>query len=592
MTPGVAPIPDAVEIESRRLMARRVPLGVGFFVGVVAIAGLIEAAYFPERMPALLASFTAEMMLCAVAVLAGRRVRLRPWIVPITTAVTLGVALCITLYVVRAGASGDALAFTLIIFLTGVALLFPWGARGQVPVVVGTVAAYLLALAVGVRGDLPSPYGIMAVGGGAVTSLLGAIFLDRHRRAIFHQRILLEQTRDRQMATLYDVTRTVTATLALDEVLHLVCESVLHALGLDRLWLYWREAPDGDVRGLAARREDRRVVVSELAGDPGRWEALLQAGADATPALGEPTPDEVAALAGGGALPSRVLRLPLEFRSELVGVALADASTGGPALATSVLDFAATLGNSAAMAIANARLHALLLHHREELQQLSNKGLAVVEDILRRISRELHDNTCQALMAVKMDLALLERRLPDPALRGAVQDVRAEVVEVMHGVRQMSHLIYPPVLDDFGAIAAIDSTAAKLQEATGVEVRVECSDPGLRFLPQVELLLFRVFQEALTNVVKHAAATHVTVRLGLDAGAVRMEIDDDGRGFDAQAYFRAPPTSAGLGLLGMRERVAHLGGAFRVTSTPGRGTRITVTVPAEPIAQGNVATAV
>src|SRR5581483_3239541 len=129
MTPGVAPIPDAVEIESRRLMARRVPLGVGFFVGVVAIAGLIEAAYFPERMPALLASFTAEMMLCAVAVLAGRRVRLRPWIVPITTAVTLGVALCITLYVVRAGASGDALAFTLIIFLTGVALLFPWGAR-------------------------------------------------------------------------------------------------------------------------------------------------------------------------------------------------------------------------------------------------------------------------------------------------------------------------------------------------------------------------------------------------------------------------------------------------------------------------------
>src|SRR5206468_3720256 len=227
-----------------------------------------------------------------------------------------------TLYVAWAGASGDALAIALVLALSGVALLCPWGARGQVPLAVGTLTAYLLALEAGVRGALPVPYGIFCVGGGGVTSILGAVFLDLHRRAIFDQRVLLERRRDQQLATLYDVTRTVTATLELQEVLRLVCQSVLHALGVERLWLLWREALDGS-----------------------------------------------------GPLPARVLHLPLEFRSELVGLILADVGDHRRALETSFLDFAATLGNSAAMALANARLYALVREHRAELQRLSNKRL-------------------------------------------------------------------------------------------------------------------------------------------------------------------------------------------------------------------------
>src|SRR4029077_9518967 len=133
--------------------------------------------------------------------------------------------------------------------------------------------------------------------------------------------------------------------------------------------------------------------------------------------------------------------------------------------------------------------------------------------------------------------------------------------------------------------AAIESVAAKYQQASGLQVRVVCSDPGMRFAPVVELLLFRVFQEALTNVIKHATATRVDVHLALDEGAVRLDIVDDGRGFDAHTYFRKPPPSAGLGLLGMRERVAHLAGTFRVLSRVGAGTRLSARVPVEPIAQ-------
>src|SRR5438094_2459717 len=573
---------DAVAAETRWGVARRAGLGLGFVLGLAAVAGVLELAYYPDRLGKLAAAFATEAILCAVALLAIRGARLRRFVVPITSGAAFAVVGCVTLYVVWAGASGDALAIALVLALSGVALLCPWGTRAQVPLALGTLAAYLLALKPGaVRGGLPVPYGILCVGGGAVTSILGAVFLDLHRRAIFHQRVLLERRRDEQLATLYDVTRTVAATLELQDVLRLVCASVLHAVGVERLWLFWRESPDGDLRALAAERRDDQVALTDLHGDPACWEPLLRAGASRVPALLEPTGEEIAALGGSGVLPPCVLRLPLEFRAALVGLILAEVGEHRGAVETSFLDFAATLGNSAAMAIANARLYALVREHRAELQRLSNKRLDVVEEGMRRISRELHDGTCQALMAIKLDLVLLERQLPADAaaLHGSVRDVRDHVLDVMHSVRQMSHLLHPPVLDDFGAVAAIESIAEKYRETSGPEVRVDCSDPAMRFTPAVELLLFRIFQEGLANIVKHAAASRVDVRLTREPEVVLLEIEDDGRGFDAHAYFRTPSPSVGLGLVSMRERVAHFGGLLRISSRPGCGTRSVVAVP-------------
>jgi len=179
----------------------------------------------------------------------------------------------------------------------------------------------------------------------------------------------------------------------------------------------------------------------------------------------------------------------------------------------------------------------------------------------------------------------------DPEPRGAVRAIRAQVLDVVQSVRQMSHLLYPPALDDFGAVAAIESMAEKYRATTDLQVRVDCADTALRFAPPVELLVFRIFQEALINVVKYAQATRVHIRLAMEERAVVLEIDDDGRGFDAQAYFRTPSISTGLGLIGMRERVAHFGGVFRVTSRPGHGTRIFVSVPADAMGTDRVAAA-
>lgn len=572
---------EAFAAETRRVMARRAPLGLGFALGLAAVSGLLELVYhYPARL-ALAATFAGEVTLTAGALLLMRRGRLRRHAIPITAVATFAITLSMIAYVTAVGASADALAFALILLLTGVALLCPWGARAQVPLAFGTVVAYVVALALGVRGGLPTAYGIAGVAGGAFTSILGAVFLELHRRTVFQQRVTLEEVRDRQVALLYEVTRTVTATLELRQVLRLVCENLLQALDLDRLWLFWRETPEGEVRAVLAEHGDGRATLSELPGDPRCFDDVLAAGPAGTPALREPTDEEQAVL--GGVAPTRLLRLPLEFRAERVGMILADAGNDRVLPSASYLDLAATLGNSAAMAIANARLYALVHQHRTELQRLSSKGLAVVEEVMRRISRELHDDTCQALMAVTLDLALIARGLAtqSPELHDGLQDVRARVVEVMQGVRRMSHLIHPPVLDDFGAIAAIESIAVKYREASGLHVQVHCTDVGVRFPPAVELLLFRLFQEALANALRHAAATRVSVLLAIEPGAVRIEIEDDGRGFDAPAYFRSPPPSAGLGLIGMRERVAHFGGAFHVISRPGRGTRIVATVPVD-----------
>jgi signal transduction histidine kinase len=440
------------------------------------------------------------------------------------------------------------------------------------------------AFALGVRGELPLPYALLSVAGAGASSSIGALLLDLHRRAIFHQRLLLARTRDQQAAMLHDVTRSVTATLEIEQVLWRVCQSVLHALRLQRLWLVWRPTPDGELQALLAEGDGDRVTLTPSTSEPARWETVLNVASDARPELLELDAEELRNLVqASGVAPTHILRLPLQYQSELVGMILADAGAGTHRLESSFVDIAATLGNSAAMAIGNARLYALVLQHRAELQQLSNKRLDVVEESLRRISRELHDGTCQALMAIKLDLALLERQVPasDGDPRSALRSIRAQVLDVVQSIRQMSHLLYPPALDDFGAVAAIESMAEKYRATSDLQVSVECVDATMRFAPAIELLVFRIFQEAMINVVKYAQASRVRVRLSLEEQAIVLEISDDGVGFDAQAYFRTPSRSVGLGLIGMRERVAHFGGVFRVTSRPGHGTRIFVSVPAD-----------
>jgi signal transduction histidine kinase len=215
-----------------------------------------------------------------------------------------------------------------------------------------------------------------------------------------------------------------------------------------------------------------------------------------------------------------------------------------------------------------------------ELQHLSAKLLNAQEEERRTIARELHDEVGQALLAIKVELAVAHRTpgVENAAVQAALDDARAIADGVLHTVRDLSHLLHPAMLDDLGLAAA---TAWYLKGFTKRHgLRTELLQDGMedRLAQEIESAAYRVIQEALTNVAKHAQAHSCRVYLQRLTNTLLVTIEDDGVGFDPAAT-QSSERPRGLGLVGIRERVAQLGGTLRLESAPGRGTRLTVEVP-------------
>jgi signal transduction histidine kinase len=220
------------------------------------------------------------------------------------------------------------------------------------------------------------------------------------------------------------------------------------------------------------------------------------------------------------------------------------------------------------------------LRHQEDLRRLSQGMMQVSERTMRRLARELHDDLGQALTAVKMDLGLIEREVDSSSgLRPRVREARDQIGSVLQNVRNLSQLLRPAVLDDLGLVPAIQSFLKQFGARTGMGVTLD-APPGETRLPRsIEVALYRVVQEALTNVARHAAAHNVSVRLEVTEAAASLRIADDGRGFDADSFLRNPPAEHGMGVIGMRERVATYGGEFSIGSQSGKGTRVALSIP-------------
>lgn len=191
------------------------------------------------------------------------------------------------------------------------------------------------------------------------------------------------------------------------------------------------------------------------------------------------------------------------------------------------------------------------------------------------LARELHDSTAQQLAALVLQLSAASRDCKDPALAQRLESIRDQAKQSLEEVRLLSHTVHPRVLDDLGLTAALNKLGREVHDVSGLEVDVSSTVDGW-VPPTSAAVLYRVAQAAVHNVVKHAAAKHVELRLTRqDADAV-LEIVDDGRGFDVvDAEQRRP----GMGLFTMRERIALAGGRFDIQSTPGAGTRVRAAVP-------------
>jgi signal transduction histidine kinase len=193
----------------------------------------------------------------------------------------------------------------------------------------------------------------------------------------------------------------------------------------------------------------------------------------------------------------------------------------------------------------------------------------------RRLALELHDETGQALTSILLALKAAEDATDPEAQRAAVQNLRELVVATLHDVRRLAVELRPKALDDFGLVPALERLAESFREGSGIELHVESRLGEDRLPGEVETAVYRIVQEALTNVLKHAGAAHVSILLARKNERVSVVIEDDGRGFE--------PGSADdsrLGLAGMRERVGLLDGTLTVESTPGRGTTLVLSVPA------------
>lgn len=263
--------------------------------------------------------------------------------------------------------------------------------------------------------------------------------------------------------------------------------------------------------------------------------------------------------------------LPLVVEEQALGALI----LWGERLLESDLPAATVFAGQVATAIENARLFRQVRDGREQLRALSRRLLDVQEAERRAIARELHDEIGQALTGLKLSLDM-GARLPAGAARTHLREAETVIQELIGRVRELSLDLRPAMLDDLGLLPALLWHIERYTAQTRVRVSFQHAGLERRFPPQVETAAYRIVQEALTNVARHAGVDHATVRLDVESNALWVYIGDEGQGFDAEAGPAAPESS---GLAGMRERASLLGGRLTVQSNPGSGVCLAAELP-------------
>lgn len=218
---------------------------------------------------------------------------------------------------------------------------------------------------------------------------------------------------------------------------------------------------------------------------------------------------------------------------------------------------------------------------KENLRFYLGQVTRAQEEERKRIARELHDDTSQALV-------VLSRRLDDVASsaeglsedeRLLLENLRQQANSIMDGVRRLSQDLRPPTLDRLGLLPALEWLASRVSENSGINVEVKIHGAGRRLSAEVELLLFRIVQEALSNIWRHSEASRADVVIAFDEGRTRIAIKDNGKGFDLPDSVGDLAKDGKLGMAGMQERARLLGGSVNVESQPGKGTTVTIEAP-------------
>jgi signal transduction histidine kinase len=368
----------------------------------------------------------------------------------------------------------------------------------------------------------------------------------------------------RQLESVNEIGNALASEIELEPLLGLVARR-LRELVDARLVLI--ALPEGDALRVAAAEGEASYGVVGMRLEFGRSKAgrVLERGASERidSVLEDPEIDQHAARRLGV---HSALFVPLIARGRAIGVVIAhDKAGASPSFTDDDVRVAETLAARAAVAVD--------LSERVS-RDVVGRVVSAQEQERKRLARELHDETGQALTSILLGLKPLEEAVTSEEGRDALVSLRKLVVSTLQDVRRLAVELRPSALDDFGLGPAVERLAATFREQTGLRVDLESNVGDTRLPSEVETVVYRIVQEALTNVVKHSGATTVSILLTTKDGTLTAVVEDDGAGFDPRSA-----RDSGLGLVGMRERVSLVGGRLRVESAADLGTTLIAEVP-------------
>jgi PAS domain S-box-containing protein len=384
--------------------------------------------------------------------------------------------------------------------------------------------------------------------------------------------------RNRELATLLEASQRLARRLELDELLSDIARSIVETLPgaeASSLWLYdekrnelavraWSGYDDEVISGLTLSPDTSLVGLVHRSRQPIIIDDLARQ--LAFEVLDRPAFSAVCSALG----------VPLLVEGRSIGALFADNFSRPKAFDENDLRLLQSLAAQAAVAIQNARLFEQVRAGRERLQALSRRVVEVQEAERRHTALELHDEIGQLLTGLKFTLEM-GARLPADKVRASLDEVRSQVSELIMRVDDLSLDLRPAILDDLGLLPALLWHLERYTTQTNVHVTFRHSGlEGQRFAPEVETAAYRIVQEALTNVARHADVSEVMVRAWADQDALAVQIEDQGAGFDPEAALAAGETT---GVAGMRDRAVLLGGKLTIESAPGRGTGLTAEFP-------------
>ncbi len=364
--------------------------------------------------------------------------------------------------------------------------------------------------------------------------------------------------------------------IGLDNVLELINGTVGGILLLDEKTgkLYYRVQ-----RGLSTRyTEGVRISVGEgLAGKVAQTgEAILIKDISKEAPAANPDLLSTEGLKG-------FISIPLKVKDKVAGVMNIASHVAGR-FGPDDVSLLSSIGDYLGTTIEQERLYERLARVGERNRMLLRYALTAQEDERKRIARELHDETSQALTSVTLSLQAIIgmaeiKDINDSEFMDKLRNTQAYAVRAGSDLVRLMKELRPTLLDELGMAAAINRYARNTLESHNINVSTKFEGTDQRFAPEIEVTLFRIAQGAIGNILEHAEAKNVSIDLKCDAKECILEIKDDGKGFDVSKLTRVEPGGRGAGLFIMRERTSMLGGMGNVESSPGKGTRIIAKVP-------------